>query len=128
MRTYLIIALGSALGGAARHAVGQWALIWLGAGFPWGTLIVNATGSLAIGAIAALAAGDSGPAMGETTRLFLAVGVCGGFTTFSAFSLQTLNLIEAGALAAAAANIVGSVALCLVAVWAGYQLVQALSG
>lgn len=112
---YLWVALGSALGGMARHAVGAGVLAWLGPGFPWGTLIVNIAGSFFIGAIAAW------PGTSESLRLFLAVGVCGGFTTFSAFSVQTLNLIQAGQWGHAALNAVGSVLACLLAVWAGYM-------
>lgn len=110
---YLLIALGSALGGMARHAVGTWTLAQWGAGFPWSTLIVNVAGSFIIGAVAVTAQ------INEEMKLFLAVGLCGGFTTFSAFSVQTLNLIEAGAWPAAAFNVIGSVVLCLTAVWLG---------
>ncbi|MCB2106520.1 MAG: fluoride efflux transporter CrcB [Rhodobacteraceae bacterium] len=128
MAAYVWIGLGSALGGMARHAVGAWSLALFGAAFPWGTLVVNIAGSAIIGAVAALASSGEGPApLGETARLFLAVGVCGGFTTFSAFSLQTLNLIEAGSFVAALTNVGTSVIACLAAVWVGYHAVQTLT-
>lgn len=116
---YLWVAVGSAFGGMARHAVGVWSLAWFGPGFPWGTLIVNVVGSFIIGAFAAAGASASAP-YSENMRLFVAVGLCGGFTTFSAFSLQTLNLIQSGAWAAAALNAAGSVVLCVGAVAVGY--------
>jgi CrcB protein len=114
MMTALWIALGSALGGAARYGVGLWTAATLGDAFPWGTLIVNVVGSFVIGLV-------SGPAwsLSNEARLFLTVGVCGGFTTFSAFSIQTVALIQGGQWLAVAANVAGSVALCLIAVWAG---------
>lgn len=117
---YVWVALGSALGGMSRHAANVWAEKVIGLGFPWGTLIVNIAGSFVIGAIAALA----GSHISNEVRLFAAVGFCGGFTTFSAFSLQTLNLIEAGQWAAVALNVAGSVGACLFAVWAGYALMD----
>ncbi|MSO99059.1 MAG: fluoride efflux transporter CrcB [Rhodospirillaceae bacterium] len=122
MAAYFWIALGSALGGVGRYAAGVWSAEWLGVGFPWGTLIVNVLGSFVIGVFAALSAQAGPVTISENARLFVTVGLCGGFTTFSAFSLQTLNLMQAGVWVAAAANIAGSVVLCLVAVWAGYAL------
>lgn len=117
--SYLWIGLGSALGGMARHLVGGWALAAWGPGFPWGTFIVNVAGSFLIGLIAGLAAVVGPPLLGENMKLFLGVGLCGGFTTFSAFSLQTLNLVEAGAWGAAALNVGASVLVCVLAVWLG---------
>jgi fluoride exporter len=110
---YMWIAFGSALGGVARHAVGGWALSVWGPAFPWGTLIVNVVGSLIIGVIATTVQAN------EQMRLFLAVGLCGGFTTYSAFSLQTLDLLQGGAYGAAVLNVGLSVVVCLLAVWAG---------
>jgi CrcB protein len=117
--TYLWIALGSALGGVGRYAAGNWTAVWLGTGFPWGTLIVNVLGSFVIGVFAAASSHVGPVTLSDDARLFVTVGLCGGFTTFSAFSVQTLNLIQAGAWPAAALNVVGSVALCLTAVWLG---------
>ncbi len=111
--SYVWIAIGGAVGSVARHAVGVWSLAILGPGFPWGTVIVNVLGSFIIGAVASLST------LNDDLKLFLAVGLCGGFTTFSAFSLQTLSLIQAGNWGSAAFNIAGSVAFCLLAVWLG---------
>ena len=107
------VALGSALGGMARYGVSTWASVWSSGPFPWPTFVVNVVGSLVMGAVAA-ASGH------ETFRLFVMVGLCGGFTTFSAFSLQTLDLLRAGQWAAAAANAVLSVMGCVVAVALGH--------
>ena len=125
MTAYLWVALGSALGGVARYALTGWAAAWLGQSFPWGTLAINILGSLVIGAFAAW----SGPAgrltVSTDIRLFVMVGVCGGFTTFSAFSLQTLTLAQQGQFARAGLNVVMSVTLCLVAVWLGHLAASA---
>lgn len=110
---YVWVALGSAVGGVARHAVGVWSTAAFGPSFPWGTLIVNIVGSFIIGMVATTIHGN------EQMRLLLAVGLCGGFTTFSAFSLQTLTLLQSGAYGAAALNIGLSVIVCMLAVWAG---------
>ena len=117
--SYLWVAIGSAVGGMARYAGTGLAARWLGAGFPWGTLLINVSGSLAIGALAVLIPAD-GRAVSENARLLLMVGVCGGFTTFSAFSLETLSLARGGDWGLAAGYVLGSVVLCLVAVAAGY--------
>ena len=107
------VAIGGAVGSVARHAMGMWSISVFGPAFPWGTLIVNIVGSFVISAVASMTA------LNDDLKLFLTVGLCGGFTTFSAFSLQTLSLIQAGAWGSAAINIAGSVALCLIAVWLG---------
>jgi CrcB protein len=120
--TYVWIALGSALGGMARHWCSGFAMRHLGESFPWGTLLVNVLGSLVIGLVAALAASEGRFLLPSDARLFVMVGVLGGFTTFSAFSLQTLALLQAAQWLYAGANIVGSVLLCLLFVWAGYAL------
>jgi len=87
-----------------------------------GPLLVNVLGSFVIGLIAALTAPDGRIFMGSTARLALMAGVCGGYTTFSSFSLQTLSLLNDGEWSYASANIAGSVVFCLAAVWAGYVL------
>src|SRR5688572_9359608 len=118
--TYLWIALGGALGSVARYACTVGTARWLGTAFPWGTLLVNVAGSFAIGVLAALLTADGRPALGSDARAFLMVGVLGGFTTFSSFSLETLNLARDGALGTAAANVGLSLALCLAGVWLGF--------
>ena len=118
--TYFWVALGGALGSVARYACSTGAARWLGAGFPYGTLFVNVAGSFAIGLLAALVASDGRPSLGADARAFLLVGVLGGFTTFSSFSLETLELARGGALAAASANVALSVVLCLFAAWLGF--------
>ena len=118
--TVLWVALGGALGSVARYALSGIAVRWLGAAFPYGTLFVNVMGSFAIGLLAALVAADGRPSLGADARAFLLVGVLGGFTTFSSFSLETLNLARSGALAPAMLNVAGSVVLCLAAVSFGF--------
>jgi CrcB protein len=125
MSTYLSIALGGALGSMARYATGVYVGRWLGTAFPWGTLAINIVGSFLIGAFAESFALRWDAA--ASTRVFLIVGICGGYTTFSAFSLQTLEMARAGYWLWAAGNIVLSVVLCLAAVWAGCAL-AALAG
>jgi CrcB protein len=117
--TYLWIALGSALGGVARYALSTRVAETVGGTFPWGILLVNVTGSFVIGLVATIAPPDGRWALSPDARLFLTVGLCGGYTTFSSFSLQTLDLIRTGQAPAALGNVVGSVVLCLLAVWAG---------
>lgn len=127
MLTYALVALGSAIGGTLRY--------WLaglvqaaGTGtFPWGTLVVNVTGSAAIGVFATLTATDGRLYVPSEWRTFFMVGICGGYTTFSSFSLQTLALAQGGEWLAAGLNILGSVALCLVAVWLGHVAAMALN-
>jgi CrcB protein len=118
---WLLIAIGSALGGVARHWCGLVVASRWGASFPWGTLFVNVTGSFLIGLVAALTVGKVSQTA-QQTRDFLMVGVLGGFTTFSAFSLQTLLLLREGRAAVAAANVAVSVGVCLIAVFLGYLL------
>ena len=124
---YLWIGLGSALGGMARYGCSGLAARYIGAAFPWGTLIVNVSGSLVIGILAALAAADGRLLISPDARAFLMIGVCGGFTTFSAFSIETLDLARDGVWLWAGANVVLSVVLCLLAVWLGYMGASALS-
>jgi fluoride exporter len=125
--TYLWVMLGSALGGGARFFVSGLAAQHVGETFPFGTFIVNVTGSFVIGFFAALTAPDGRVFAGSDTRQFVMAGLCGGYTTFSSFSLQTLNLARGGETVLAGANIVLSVALCLLAVWAGFVAANALN-
>jgi len=114
----LLVALGSGLGGMARYWLTN--LVPSRSGFPWGTFLVNVLGSLLIGWIASL----SEERLGFNGKLFLAVGVMGGFKTFSAFSLQTVNLLQGGKAALALLYIAGSVAVCVAGCWAGWWFGQ----
>jgi fluoride exporter len=118
----LWIALGSAIGGVTRYWCSGVVARTIGETFPWGTLIVNVVGSLLIGFIATVSGTDGRFIIPAEARQFLMVGILGGFTTFSSFSLQTLALARDGQWLLVAANIVGSVVLCLVMVWAGHML------
>ncbi|HEY3887806.1 MAG TPA: fluoride efflux transporter CrcB [Caulobacteraceae bacterium] len=125
--TYLWIALGSALGGAARYGASSLIATSFGQTFPWGTLLVNISGSFIIGFFATLTGPDGRMLVAADIRQFVMIGLCGGYTTFSSFSLQTLNLVQEGDILRAGANIGGSVVLCLVAVWLGYVAAAALN-
>lgn len=120
MATYLWIALGSALGGVARYGCSNWAMAVLGPRFPYGTLLVNIVGSFVIGGAATLTAPGSRYAIPGDARLFITVGLCGGYTTFSSFSLQTLEMLREGDWLGAGMNVTLSLVLCLAAVWAGH--------
>ncbi|HXH04511.1 MAG TPA: fluoride efflux transporter CrcB [Candidatus Competibacteraceae bacterium] len=127
MPTYLLVALGSALGGLARYWLSGLVAAAVGQVFPWGTLLVNVTGSLAIGFFATLTGPDGRWLVAPEARQFFMVGVCGGYTTFSSFSLQTLALAQDGEWLQAGLNILLSVILCLLGVWLGYALATALN-
>ena len=114
------VAIGGALGSVARYACAGLGVRLLGAAFPWSTLFVNVSGSFAIGLLAALATPDAKPLVSGDVRAFLMIGLLGGFTTFSSFSLETLNLARAGQVAAAGWNVAWSLVLCLAGVWLGY--------
>ena len=118
VKAYLLIALGSALGGVARHWVSTALAVRLASPFPWPTFLVNVLGSAVIGFILALPDSRLNP----LTRQFLTVGILGGFTTFSAFSAQTLALLQAGKTSVALAYIFSSVAICLLGCWIGWTL------
>jgi CrcB protein len=124
---YLWIALGSAIGGVARFACSGLAARLIGETFPWGTLIVNVAGSFFIGFVATLADPDGRYFLNSTARQFIMTGILGGYTTFSSFSLQTLNLARDGQWLAAGTNVVGSLVLCLLAVWLGHVLAASLN-
>lgn len=115
----LWISIGSALGGMARFGISGVVARRIGETFPWSTLAVNVSGCVLIGIFAALVASGSPFAGDLTIRQFVMIGLCGGYTTFSSFSLQTLTLARRRDFARAAANIVASVVLCFLGVWAG---------
>ena len=127
MATYFWIAIGSALGGVARYWCSGVTARLIGETFPWGTIIVNVIGSFIIGFFATLTGPDGRIFASSTTRQFVMIGICGGYTTFSSFSLQTLNLMNDGEWLYAGANITLSVILCLIAVWAGHALALGLN-
>jgi CrcB protein len=123
--SFLWVALGGAVGSVARYWLAAFVAGLTGPYFPWGTLLINVLGSFVIGWFGALT-GSNGPVdMPADMRVFVMVGICGGFTTFSAFSLQTLELMYAGEALRAGCYILGSVALCLLAVWTGFLLGRA---
>jgi CrcB protein len=124
LNIYLWIGLGSALGGMARFWCSGVMARLLGETFPWGTLLVNVTGSFVIGLFATLTAPDGRLFVDSTTRQFVMIGILGGYTTFSSFSLQTLALMNDGEWLLAGMNIGASLVLCLVAVWVGHALAE----
>src|SRR3954463_6864561 len=126
MDRLLLVCLGSAAGGGARYLGSTWSLRTLGGGFPWGTLAVNLTGTFLLGAIAF--AGLQARALPPALTLALTTGVMGGFTTFSTFGLETLSLLERGAIGLAAAYAIGSVAGGVAACAAGAWATRALLG
>lgn len=127
MVTYLWVGLGSALGGMGRYWCSGFIARNFGEIFPWGTIIVNVAGSLLIGFLATSLAGDGRLLVAPDARAFLMIGICGGYTTFSSFSLETLNLMRDGEWTWAVANVVFSVVLCLIAVWLGHVGASALN-
>jgi len=125
MLTQLLwVGLGGAIGSAARYAVSFAVTAQMGRAFPYGTLTVNVTGSFAIGALYVVL--SARPQAHELWRLLLVTGLLGGFTTFSAFSLETLQLLGAGTIGRALVNVVANVALCLTGCWAGMLFVRQL--
>ena len=119
---WFLVFVGGGLGAAARHGINRAGLALLGPGFPWWTLAINVAGSFAIGLLAGLFGAWE---TGQNMRLFLITGVLGGFTTFSAFSLDALTLWERGAFREAALYILGSVILSLAAAAVGLMVTRA---
>ncbi len=119
-----LVMLGGALGAAARYLVGQAMTGWLGPNYPWGTLAVNLIGGLAMGVLVGMLARGIA---GEQSRLFLAVGVLGGFTTFSAFSLELVTMLERGAMLTAFGYALASVLGAVLALFAGLAMTRGLA-
>ena len=124
MWALVTVARGGALGSLGRYGLTELMTALFGASFPWGTILVNVTGSALIGAFAAGLVPERVMST-SLVRELLVIGLCGGYTTFSSFSLQTIALLQAGQPARAAANVLLSVVLCLAATYAGYELVRA---
>jgi fluoride exporter len=124
---YVLIAIGSALGGMGRYFVSGFVTGHTGATFPYGTGVVNISGCLVIGFFATLTGPDGRYLVGTPARQFVMIGICGGYTTFSSFSLETLYLMQAGEWMPAVLNAAGSVILCILSVSIGYVAAAALN-
>ena len=127
VQSYILVFLGAGIGGALRHAVNVGAARLLGGAFPWGTLAVNVAGGFAMGVLAGWLALKAGEGWTQSVRLFFATGILGGFTTFSAFSLDAVVLWHRGETVAAAAYVLGSVMLSIAGLLAGLLLVHVLT-
>jgi CrcB protein len=127
MKSYLLVFLGAGIGGALRHGVNVGCARMCGTAFPWGTLTVNVVGSFIIGAIAGWLASKAGEAWSQPLRLFLTTGILGGFTTFSAFSLDAVLIWERGQSGLAATYVAASVLLSIAGLVAGLCLARAIT-
>ncbi len=127
MTAYLLIAIGGALGSVGRFWASGVVANLTGGAFPFGTMFVNVTGAIVIGFFAALTGPEGRVFVGASGRQFVMTGVCGGYTTFSTFSLETMNLVRDGEWLFAGLNAILSVALCLAAVWLGTLAAEALN-
>jgi CrcB protein len=123
---YLWIALGSGVGGVLRYVLTLWMIRTAGPAFPWGTLLVNILGCTFMGWFATMTGADGRLLVSTRTRQFVMIGICGGFTTFSSFSLETLNLLREGEAGRALAYVALSVGICLLGVWGGHWLATAM--
>jgi fluoride exporter len=128
MKAYLLVFLGAGIGGALRHGVNVGCARLCGTAFPWGTLTVNVVGSFVMGALAAWLAFKAGEGWSQPLRLFLTTGILGGFTTFSAFSLDAVLLWERGQPGLAGAYVAASVVLSIAGLVAGLAAVRSLVG
>jgi CrcB protein len=123
MRTFWAVAVGAALGGVARYYLSSVVQHRVGAGFPWGTLLINVSGSLLLGFIVRYA---SATMVSPELRLLLTVGFCGGYTTFSTYSFETATLLEDGQFARAGAYAFGSIVIALAGTFGGFMLAREL--
>lgn len=122
MGAWIAVALGGAIGSVGRFWLTGVMAALTGPRFPWGTLLINVLGSFIIGLVGGITLTPARVGLHPDLRIFLMTGVCGGFTTFSAFSLQTLELMQAGETIPALAYALGSVALCVIATFAAWEL------
>jgi CrcB protein len=127
MRSSLLVFIGSGGGGVLRHLLNHWVTGRMGANFPWGVFFVNISGSFVMGLIAGYFAFRSGTGWSPQARLFLTTGVLGGYTTFSAFSLDAALLIERGDLWGATLYVVGSVGFSIAGLFLGLSIMRALA-
>jgi fluoride exporter len=122
MLAWLAVAVGGAIGSLARFWMTGVMTALTGPQFPWGTLLINVLGSFVIGLVAGFTLVPARVVMQPDLRIFLMTGLCGGFTTFSAFSLQALELLQAGEVAPALGYVLGSVILCVLGTFGGWTL------
>jgi fluoride exporter len=122
MGAWIAVAVGGAMGSVARFWLASAMTLLTGPRFPWGTLLINIVGSFIIGLVAGWTQAPVRLAMPGDVRIFLMTGVCGGFTTFSAFSLQTLELLQGGDVVPALGYAIGSVVLCVIGTYCGWLL------
>jgi fluoride exporter len=122
MGAWVAVALGGAIGSVGRFWLTGLMAAITGPRFPWGTLLINVLGSFIIGLVGGITLTPARVGLHPDLRIFLMTGVCGGFTTFSAFSLQTLELMQAGETIPALAYALGSVVLCVIATFAAWEL------
>ena len=127
MLNYILVAVGSAAGGVFRFWLSGLIANRVGSSFPWGTLVVNVSGCFLIGLFATLTSTEGRWLVGPSGRNFFMTGICGGYTTFSSFSLQTLNLARDEEWLYAAGNTISSVVLCLAAVWLGHVVAKVIN-
>ncbi|WP_353186174.1 fluoride efflux transporter CrcB [Bosea sp. (in: a-proteobacteria)] len=125
--TVLFVMIGGALGTLARYLLSILALP-ISRDLPWGTILINVAGSFVIGFFGTLTLASGRFPVSEPVRLFVMVGLCGGFTTFSSFSLQTLDLLRSGEMLRAAINVAASVVLCVTAVAVGHAVASKFNG
>ncbi len=123
---YLVVAVGGAIGATARYALAGFVHRFASPFFPWGTFLVNVSGCFVFGAIAGLAEARGG--LSPLARAFLLVGILGGYTTFSSFTFETMELLRGGEMPQAIGNVVGQVTLGLLAFWAAWAMAQAIAG
>ena len=128
MLDYLLVGLGGAIGTLGRFWLGGVISRLYGESFPWGTLVINVSGSFVITFFATLTSPEGRWAAAPRARMFFMTGICGGYTTFSSFSYQTLNLAMDGEWLFAGANTLGSVGLCLLAAWLGHVAALMVKG